>query len=173
MSSDDRSWLMRSVMSMDQAASVPYFYPRLFSLHDLDMESTDLPKVIRCSADRMSESGVYLLENGISLFMWIGLQVDPGWLNQVFGAHTIGQVDIEMTSLPVLDNPLSSRLNDIVRQIQDQRQHYLKLTVVRQRDKLEGWFKHFLVEDKGLNPVAHSYVDFLCQMHKEIRSLMA
>ena len=30
MSSDDRSWLMRSVMSMDQAASVPYFYPRLF-----------------------------------------------------------------------------------------------------------------------------------------------
>lgn len=32
MSSDDRSWLMRSVMSMDQAASVPYFYPRLFPL---------------------------------------------------------------------------------------------------------------------------------------------
>ena len=32
MSSDDRSWLMRTVMSMDQAASVPYFYPRLFAL---------------------------------------------------------------------------------------------------------------------------------------------
>lgn len=48
-----------------------------------------------------------------------------------------------------------------------------QLTVVRQRDKLEGWFKHFLVEDKGVNPVAHSYVDFLCQMHKEIRSLMS
>lgn len=47
-----------------------------------------------------------------------------------------------------------------------------QLTVVRQRDKLEGWFKHFLVEDKGVNPVAHSYVDFLCQMHKEIRNLM-
>jgi len=29
--------------------------------HDLDMDSTDLPKVIRCSADRMSENGVYLL----------------------------------------------------------------------------------------------------------------
>ena len=37
-------------------------------------------------------------ENGISLglFMRIGLQVDPSWLNQGFGAHTIGQVDIEM-----------------------------------------------------------------------------
>lgn len=172
MSSDDRSWLMRTVMSMDQAASVPYFYPRLFALHDLKEESSGLPAVIRCSADRMSENGVYLLENGISLFLWIGLQVDPNWLHQVFGVQTIGQVDIEMTSLPVLDNPLSTRLNEIIRLIQNQRQHYLKLTVVRQRDKLEGWFKHFLVEDKGVNPVAHSYVDFLCQMHKEIRNLM-
>ena len=47
-----------------------------------------------------------------------------------------------------------------------------QLTVVRQRDKLEGWFKHFLVEDKGVNPAASSYVDFLCQMQEEIRSLM-
>lgn len=163
---------MRSVMSMDQAASVPYFYPRLFPMHDLDEDSTDLPQVIRCSADRMSENGVYLLENGISLFLWIGLQVDPSWLHKVFGVQTIGQVDIEMTSLPVLDNSLSVRLNNIVRQIQNQRQHNLKLTIVRQRDKLEGWFKHFLVEDKGINPAATSYVDFLCQMHKEIRNLM-
>ncbi|XP_068702703.1 protein transport protein Sec24C-like isoform X2 [Montipora foliosa] len=172
MSSDDRSWLMRSVMSMDQAASVPYFYPRLFPLHDLDMNSSGLPSVIRCSAERMSENGVYLLENGISLFLWIGLQVDPNWLHEVFGVQTIGQVDIEMTSLPVLENALSARLHEIIRKIQEQRQHYLKLTVVRQRDKLEAWFKHLLVEDKGINPAASSYVDFLCQMHKEIRSLM-
>ncbi|XP_074619307.1 protein transport protein Sec24C-like isoform X2 [Acropora palmata] len=172
MSSDDRSWLMRSVMSMDQAASVPYFYPRLFPLHDVDKEATGLPPVIRCSAERMAENGVYLLENGISLFLWIGLQVDPNLLHEVFGVQTIGQVDIEMTSLPVLDNPLSTRLNEIIHKIQEQRQHYLKLTVVRQRDKLEAWFKHLLVEDKGINPAANSYVDFLCQMHKEIRNLM-
>ena len=28
--------------------------------------------------------------------MWIGLQVDPNWLHEVFGVQTIGQVDIEM-----------------------------------------------------------------------------
>ena len=31
------------------------------------------------------------------------------------------------TSLPVLDNPLSTRLNEIIRLIQNQRQHYLKV----------------------------------------------
>ena len=32
-----------------------------FSQHDVDADSSDLPQVIRCSADRMSENGVYLL----------------------------------------------------------------------------------------------------------------
>jgi len=47
-----------------------------------------------------------------------------------------------------------------------------QLTIVRQRDKLEPWFNHFLVEDKGLNNSA-SYVDFLCHIHKEIRTLLS
>ena len=47
-----------------------------------------------------------------------------------------------------------------------------QLTIVRQRDKLEPWFHHFLVEDKGLNGSA-SYVDFLCHIHKEIRNLLS
>jgi len=48
----------------------------------------------------------------------------------------------------------------------------LQLTIVRQRDKLEPWFKHFLVEDRGAGGAA-SYVDFLCHMHKEIRTLLS
>jgi protein transport protein SEC24 len=47
-----------------------------------------------------------------------------------------------------------------------------QLTIVRQRDKLEPWFNHFLVEDKGHSGSA-SYVDFLCHIHKEIRNLLS
>ena len=36
-------------------------FPIILFQHDLDEDSTDLPQVIRCSADRMSENGVYLL----------------------------------------------------------------------------------------------------------------
>lgn len=49
---------------------------------------------------------------------------------------------------------------------------YFQLTLVRQRDKLEMVFKHFLMEDRGLDGSA-SYVDFLCHMHKEIRNLLS
>lgn len=44
--------------------------------------------------------------------------------------------------------------------------------IVKQEDKLDLLFKHFLVEDKSMNGGA-SYVDFLCHMHKEIRQLLS
>lgn len=47
-----------------------------------------------------------------------------------------------------------------------------QLVVVKQEDKLELIFKHFLVEDKN-NSGGASYVDFLCHMHKEIRTLLS
>jgi protein transport protein SEC24 len=50
----------------------------------------------------------------------------------------------------------------------------MKLTIVRQRDKLEIVFKHFLCEDRSTASDSHfSYVDFLCHMHKEIRAMLS
>ena len=50
---------------------------------------------------------------------------------------------------------------------------HMRMTIVRQRDpKQEAWFRHFLVEDKGAFNQAPSYVDYLCQIHKEIRQLI-
>lgn len=49
--------------------------------------------------------------------------------------------------------------------------YFLQLTIIRQRDKLEPWFNHFMAEDKGANG-SSSYVDFLCHIHKEIRNLL-
>lgn len=74
--------------------------------------------------------------------------------------------------LPVLDNPLSKKVRGLIDSLRAQRSRYMKLIVVKQEDKLEMLFKHFLVEDKSLNGGA-SYVDFLCHMHKEIRQLLS
>ena len=56
---------------------------------------------------------------------------------------------------------------------------YLRLVLVRQRDKMDILVRHYLCEDKsgpgqtGSNSdMNFSYVDFLCHMHKEIRALL-
>lgn len=51
MSSDDRNWLMRKVMSMDQTVSVPFFYPRLF------------PVVRSTKQDQHNGNSLYFLQN--------------------------------------------------------------------------------------------------------------
>ncbi|XP_055031587.2 protein transport protein Sec24C isoform X3 [Misgurnus anguillicaudatus] len=169
---DDRAYLRQLVSGMDVAESHAFFYPRLLPLQKLDVESTALPVAVRDSEERLSRGGVYLLENGLNLFIWVGMNAQQELLQNIFGTTSFSQIDPSMTSLPVLDNPFSKRLKEIIESIRAERSRYMKLIVVKQEDKLELIFKHFLVEDKSNNGGA-SYVDFLCHMHKEIRQLLS
>ncbi|ESO85828.1 hypothetical protein LOTGIDRAFT_221280 [Lottia gigantea] len=171
-STDDRSYLTHLINSMSVESSSVFFYPRLLPLHTLDPDTKEFPSAIRCSTERLQDDGVYLLENGLSMFMWIGHNVSSKWVSSVFGVNSAAQIDIDKGQLLALDNPVSHRVMEIISEIRNERHRYLKLTIVRQRDKLESWFNHFLVEDKGLNGSA-SYVDFLCHIHKEIRNILS
>ncbi|XP_051523292.1 protein transport protein Sec24C isoform X4 [Myxocyprinus asiaticus] len=169
---DDRAYLRQLVSAMDVADSHVFFYPRLLPLQKLDVESTSLPVAVRDSEERLSRGGVYLLENGLNLFLWVGVSAQQELLQNIFGTTSFSQIDPSMTSLPALDNPFSKRLREIIESVRAKRSRYMKLMVVKQEDKLEMIFKHFLVEDKS-NSGGASYVDFLCHMHKEIRQLMS
>ncbi|XP_053392421.1 protein transport protein Sec24C-like [Mercenaria mercenaria] len=171
-STDDRSYLMHLINAMDVKSSCAFFYPRLIPLHNLDPKTAEIPVAMRCSSERLMDNGVYLLENGVSMFMWIGHSVDPEWVQNVFSVQSAAQIDIDKCCLLHLENEESHVVRDVLHKIRAQRNRYMKLTIVRQRDKLEPWFNHFLVEDKGQNGSA-SYVDFLCHIHKEIRNLLS
>ena len=89
---------------MDVASSLVYFYPRLIPLHTVNPEETGVPEqirltimkklpavyiiddhvsIIRCTMEKVRDEGVYLLENGIHVLLFVGLAVDPQWI-QVF-----------------------------------------------------------------------------------------
>ncbi|XP_062859044.1 protein transport protein Sec24C isoform X2 [Trichomycterus rosablanca] len=169
---DDRAYLRQLVSAMDVAESHVFFYPRLLPMHELDVDSDALPAAVRDSEERLSKGGMYLLETGLQLFLWVGANTQQELLQNIFGTPAFSQIDPSMTSLPVLDNPYSQRLREIIETFRVQRSRYMKLIVVKQEDKLELIFKHFLAEDKN-NSGGSSYVDFLCHMHKEIRQLLS
>ncbi|XP_036811660.1 protein transport protein Sec24C isoform X4 [Oncorhynchus mykiss] len=167
---DDRAYLRQLLSCMDVSESHIFFYPRLLPLVKLDGGS--LPMAVRNSEERLSKGGVYLLETGLHLFLWVGANAQQELLSNIFGTPTFSQIDPNMTSLPELDNPFSQRLREIIDSFRSQRSRYMKLMVVKQEDKAELIFKHFLCEDKSTSGGA-SYVDFLCHMHKEIRQLLS
>ncbi|GFS28471.1 protein transport protein Sec24D [Nephila pilipes] len=164
---DDRSFAMLAVNSMDVKSTATYFYPTLIPLHDVDPDSTSIPNPIRCSIEKLSDSGAYLLENGIYMFLWIGQAINPDWLQNVLGVQSTNQIDKQKTSLPELNTPLSNRIRQIIEDIEEGRQWFMRLSIMVQGDKLEIVFRQFLVEDRGADG-SPSYADFLCHLHREI-----
>ncbi|XP_035753169.1 protein transport protein Sec24C isoform X3 [Egretta garzetta] len=169
---DDRAYIRQLVTSMDVAETNVFFYPRLLPLTKADVDSDSLPAAIRNSEERLSKGDIYLLENGLNVFVWVGVNVQQGLIQNLFGVSSFSQISNTLSTLPVLENPFSKKVRSIIDMLQMQRSRYMKLIIVKQEDKLEMLFKHFLVEDKSLSGGA-SYVDFLCHMHKEIRQLLS
>lgn len=171
MTLDDRSYVIQFILSMDLNQSVSYLYPRFIPIHNVVPEETDLPTPVRCTHEKTQEDGAYILENGVHLFVWLGQSLSPNFVQSVFGVQGLQQIALERFNI-VPETPLAKRIHGILEQIMKERSRYMRITWLRQNDKLESVFRHFLVEDRGTDGSA-SYVDFLCHMHKEIKDLLS
>ena len=108
---DDRTFNMFAVQTMDVAASLSYLYPRLLPVHEIvGTDSDELPLPVRCTVDRLRDDGIYILDNGLHLFLWIGQNVGRDWIHSLFGVMTAGQSLADRSSLPELDNPISQQV---------------------------------------------------------------
>lgn len=130
MTCDDRSYVIQLVLIMDLSMSVFYFYPRLIPIHDINLNENELPLPIRCTYEKMQENGAYILENGVHMFIWIGLAVSSDFLKSLFGVQTIQQVDAERFNLSqVPDSPLVNRIKQIVDTIREQRFRCMRVNI--------------------------------------------
>lgn len=73
--------------------------------------------------------------------------------------------------MPERDNARSRAVRYVMDRVNTNRSRYMKLFLIRQQDALEAWMKKFLVEDRTAN--MPSYVDYLCNIHREIRNLLS
>ncbi|XP_075891540.1 protein transport protein Sec24D isoform X2 [Nelusetta ayraudi] len=171
LSTDDRAHQRLSVMAMAVEDTQLLLYPRLIPLHNMDTSVEALPAPLRCSEERLSDSGMFLLENGHSMFLWLGQGSPPDLVQNLFSLPSLAHLQAHMSSLPELDNPLSKKVRSIVSSLLEKRPNSMKLHIVRQKDKPEMLFRQFLVEDKNLHG-GTSYMDFLGLLHREVRQLL-
>ncbi|GAB1288088.1 Sec24-related gene family, member D (S. cerevisiae) [Apodemus speciosus] len=192
LSPDERAYQRQLVMTMGVADSQLFFYPLLLPIHTLDVKSSALPPAVRCSETRLSEEGIFLLANGLNVFLWFGVGSPPELIQALFNVPSFAHINTDMTSLPEVGSPHSQQLRMIMNNIQQKKPYSMKsqkvshgegmrassiefykglLIIVKQREQREMVFRQFLVEDKGLYG-GSSYVDFLCCVHKEICQLL-
>lgn len=168
---DERAFQRQLVLTMGVADSQLFFYPKLLPLHTMDVKSTALPPAVRCSEARLSEDGVFLLANGLSMFLWLGVSSPPELIQGIFNVPSLAHISTHMTALPEVGSPHSQTLRTIMGILQHKRPYSMRLTIVKQREQPEVAFRQLLVEDKGPDG-GSSYVDFLCCVHKAVCQLL-
>ena len=104
-----------------------YYYPRMMSLHNLagDVGAPDeygrvtLPDLLNLTKESMAQDGIYLLENGEVMMIWIGRAADTNFLQAVFGNGNIDEIDTTQAEATIgtAGDPISSKVRRILQQV--------------------------------------------------------
>jgi protein transport protein SEC24 len=162
-----------------------FLHPRLFGVHDMDqqagMPSVDddaphtagrdkivLPDLLNLSIDRLSSEGVFLLDNGVDAFIWVGRASNPATVSALFGVESLDHVDPSQITLSKSGNDLASRLDGIIQALHEESDPTLpsvapKIQIIREGDMaMEARFFWNFIEDRAqFNGGTYSYADFM------------
>ncbi|KAK9138927.1 hypothetical protein Sjap_009521 [Stephania japonica] len=170
---DDRSYWINRVTSLPVALTVPLVYPRMLAIHNLLSEEGDesitLP-TLPLSSEHVTDDGIFFLENGEDGLFYVGKEVNPETVQQLFGVKSVEEIPSQFV-LQQFGNELSKKLNNLINEIRRQRCSYLRLRFCKRGEPSGMLFFSRLIEDK--NPGSLSYVEFLVHVHRQIQAKMA
>lgn len=69
-----------------------------------------MPPQLNLSSAAIVPYGLYLLDDGVNQFLWVGRDTVPALLADVFGLEDRHQLKQGKTTLPLLDNEYSERV---------------------------------------------------------------
>lgn len=67
--------------------------------HSLDLKSDAVPAAVRCSEERLSEGGAFILANGLSMFLWLGVSTPPELIQGLFNVPSFAHISTEAVSI--------------------------------------------------------------------------
>lgn len=163
---------MHLLSTLPSQCLIPFLHPRFYSLHDMpehcgtinaETGRVEMPQPMNLSSERLSRSGLFMLEDTQNIFLWIGRDAVPQLCMDMFGVETYESIRGGKTSLPVLDSDFNQRVNLIMTRTREMRRtpYFPQLYVVKEDgdQALRLWFLSHLIEDRA-EPIM-SYYQYL------------
>ncbi|KAF9900060.1 COPII subunit [Linnemannia zychae] len=177
--SDLRSYAMHLLSTLPSQSLIPFLHPRFYSLHDMPEHcgtigerGIEMPQPMNLSSERLSRSGLFMLEDGQNIFLWIGRDAVPQLCMDLFGVPDYASIRGGKTTLPVLETDFNQRVNLIVGKAREMRRtsYYSQLYVVKEDGDaaLRLWFLSHLIEDRA-EPIM-SYYQYLGHLKDRVNS---
>lgn len=166
-------WMRLETLNVSQLSA--YYYPRMMALHNMpnsvalpdENGQCTLPDLLNLTSESMSQDGAYVIDDGESILMWIGREINPAFLQSVFGVAAFNQLE-QAEGLDGMvgtrGDPLSNKVAAVLAQIRSERAvPYMQLKVIRCGDQFEPRFFASLIEDRTIG-MQSTYTEFLQRM---------
>ncbi|KAI6116142.1 Sec23/Sec24 trunk domain-containing protein [Pisolithus sp. B1] len=174
---DLRAYAQCLLTSLPSQLLIPYIHPNFYSLHNMPPEAGTvgehgviLPVPLPLTSERLERHGLYLIEDSQNMFLWVGRDAVPGLVEDVFNLPSYEVLRGGKTTLPVLDNEFSQRVNAIIQKIREMRRgvYYPHLYVVKEDGEppLRLWALSCLIQDRA--DVLPSYQQFIGQVRDKV-----
>eukprot|EP01102_Stenamoeba_stenopodia_P002842 TRINITY_DN1270_c0_g1_i1.p1 TRINITY_DN1270_c0_g1~~TRINITY_DN1270_c0_g1_i1.p1 ORF type:complete len:182 (+),score=34.08 TRINITY_DN1270_c0_g1_i1:53-598(+) len=152
-----------------------FIYPHLFNISNLSPEmglvnqngEVTLPHIVELTSEKLDRGNAFLLDDGQSLYLWIGKMIPAEWLYQVFGVKTFESLD--GSNITKQDTPLASRVFAIIDYLRSQRPLWQRLFIIKEGEEMEQKFLSLLIYDRT-KAFSTSYVEFLRELQKLVQS---
>ncbi|CAD7697205.1 unnamed protein product [Ostreobium quekettii] len=173
---DERVAVGLEIVSCTFKQVLRLLYPSLFQLHDLRLDwgqkdadgKVKLPPTVALSKEHLRPDGAYLLDNGRVFVLWLGQALPREYVSSLFGmdpSTSPGDYS-SMAVEPPKDNPVSQRVNAVLRRLREGRGVHAHCYVARQGSQTEAHIAPLFVEDRTHN--THGYLDFVHHLHRQI-----
>ncbi|KIJ08895.1 hypothetical protein PAXINDRAFT_18003 [Paxillus involutus ATCC 200175] len=133
--------LLALLTSLPSQTLVPYIYPTFYSLHNMPPKAgmvgengVIMPTPLPLTSEHLERHGLFLIEDGQMVFLWISRDAVPQLVMDVFNLPNYELLRGGKPTLPVLDNPFSQRVNAIIQKTHEMRRgvYYPHLYVVKE-----------------------------------------
>lgn len=158
---DLRVYLMHRLNIMSVASTRVFIYPRMYALHNMPPEAglpapaaqhgegnahVKMPVLCNLTNESIRSDGVFLMENGLHIMVWVGRAVAPQTLRDIFGVDHVDEIN-PMTKVQTTSE-LGLRVTNIVTAMRDRRSLFLRIVIIKEGDGLEALFQMHLYDDK-------------------------
>ena len=104
-------WLRHE--SLPLTLQMAMFYPRMFALHALSntegVPDADgkivLPPTLGLSQEHMTKDGLFLIDDGECMMLWVGAEGHPGMMHALFGVSSAEQINPDFAEQAIYNSP--------------------------------------------------------------------
>ncbi|XP_028050482.2 protein transport protein Sec24A isoform X2 [Monomorium pharaonis] len=172
---DDRIFAMFQLKTLPLGQLIQVVYPDLYPVHmlddhnakDIDGKVCPQPPRLNLSAEKLDSRGIFLLDAGDRILIYIGKNINSLLCSNVFGTSAFASIPEEMYELPELDTIESERLRNFVFSLQEEKPYYVPLQIIRDDSHFRSLFVERLIEDRFES--ALSYYEFLQHLKTQVK----